>query len=90
MLKLKIPLKNPKPNIDEFMQIMSGKGPLRRVPLVEYVIDDTVMKPILESMMGRKWVDISDETGVLSNKTKFSNETVYNQNSSHGDILKCL
>lgn len=76
MLKLKIPLENPKPNIDEFMQIMSGKGPLRRVPLVEYIIDDAVMKPILESMMGRKWVNISDETGVLGNKTKFSKEHI--------------
>ena len=74
MSKLKLPLRNPKPNIDEFTQIMSGKGLLRRVPLVEYVVDDAVMKPILEEMIGRKWVDISKETGVLSNKIKFSKE----------------
>ncbi len=59
MSKIKVPLSNPKPNIDEFMQIMSGKGPIKRVPMVEYVIDDVLMKPILEDIMGRKWVDIS-------------------------------
>jgi len=72
--KIKLPLENPKPNIDEFIQIMAGKSPIKRIPIVEYVVDDAVMKPILEDMMGRKWVDISDETGVLSNKMKFSEE----------------
>ncbi|GAI55649.1 unnamed protein product, partial [marine sediment metagenome] len=74
MSKQRFPIENPKPNIDEFMQIMAGKETIKRVPLVEYVVDDAVMKLILEGMMGRKWVDISDETGVLSNKTKFSKE----------------
>jgi len=32
------------------------------------------MKPILKDLMGREWVDISDETGILSDKTKFSKE----------------
>ncbi len=74
MPKLKVPLSNPKPDIDEFMQIMAGEGQIKRVPLVEYVVNDASMKPILQDIMGRKWIDISDETGVLSDKTKFSKE----------------
>jgi len=40
MSNIKAPLGNPKPDIDEFMQIMAGEGPLKRVPLVEYVVDN--------------------------------------------------
>ena len=76
MSKYKVPIKKPKPDIDEFLKIMNGESSIKRVPLVEYVVDDVVMKPILEEMIGRKWVDISNETGVLSNKTKFSKDNL--------------
>ncbi|HEY3342415.1 MAG TPA: uroporphyrinogen decarboxylase family protein, partial [Anaerolineae bacterium] len=46
----------PKPNAAEFVNILMGRSPSKRVPLVEYLVDDTLMKPILGDMLGRKWV----------------------------------
>ena len=74
MNKLVVPLEKPKPDIKKFMDTMQGKVVPNKVPLVEYVIDNSIMKIILEDSLGRKWVDISDETGVLSDKTKMTKE----------------
>lgn len=52
-----IPLVEPKPDANQFIDILAGKTSSRRVPLVEYIVDDVVMKPILEGMMGRRWVE---------------------------------
>jgi len=41
---------------------LSGDKVPDRAPLVEYLIDNAVMRPILEKMMGRTWVDTSDQT----------------------------
>jgi uroporphyrinogen decarboxylase len=49
-----LPLKNPRPDIGGFLDIVMG----RRTgvpPLVEYLVDDVVMKPIVQDMMGRAW-----------------------------------
>jgi len=52
-----IPLKTSRPDAREYIDILAGKSASRRVPLVEYIIDDVVMKPILEGMMEREWVE---------------------------------
>ncbi len=51
-----VPLGKPEPDIDWFLDVVAGRKPISgRPPLVEYIIDDAVMKPILECL-GRKWV----------------------------------
>ncbi|UCD28956.1 MAG: hypothetical protein JSV03_00275 [Planctomycetota bacterium] len=57
----RVPLKKPKPDIQRFLNAMSGKKVPDRTPMVEYLIDDAIMKPILENMMHRQWVDTSDK-----------------------------
>jgi uroporphyrinogen decarboxylase len=52
-----IPLSHPKPNTKEFIDILLGKAQSTRVPLVEYLADDVLMKPIVTQMLGRQWVD---------------------------------
>lgn len=51
-----VPLKNPQPNAEEFIQSMKGEAVPSRVPLVEYVVDEVLMRPILAEMIGREWV----------------------------------
>ena len=51
-----IPVQNPTPNAEEWVNIITGKTQSNRVPLVEYLIDAVVMKPICEDMLGRTWV----------------------------------
>ncbi len=52
-----VPLQNPKPDAERFIATLMGKAQPERPPLIEYLIDPFVMRPILEELMGRKWVD---------------------------------
>lgn len=61
-----VPLKNPQPDIDAFLAAMDGKAIPDKPPLIEYLIDDALMRPILTNMLGREWVDhgeLRDQTG---------------------------
>ena len=50
-----LPLKKPRPDSRHFLDILMGRT--KDVPpLVEYLVDDVVMKPIVENMLGRAWV----------------------------------
>ncbi len=54
-----LPLAVPEPSAHEFINILAGKSRSRRVPLVEYIIDDVIMKPIATDLLGRRWVPFS-------------------------------
>jgi len=62
MSHLKVPLRKPQPDIARFLSAMAGRIMPERVPLVEYLVDNSVMKPILEGLLGRTWVDTSEKT----------------------------
>jgi uroporphyrinogen decarboxylase len=50
-----IPLKHPRPDARHFLDVLAGRK--KAVPpLVEYLVDDVVMKPIVESLLERPWV----------------------------------
>ncbi len=55
-----IPLKNPQPNAEKFINILLGTSQSTRVPLVEYIVDDVVMKPIVTDLLERNWVNPSE------------------------------
>ena len=50
-----IPTVRPKPDSDEFVAILMGRAPQRRTPLIEYLVDETVMRPIVEGILGKAW-----------------------------------
>jgi uroporphyrinogen decarboxylase len=52
----KLPLKNPTPNAGEFIDAVMGRKKLRRVPLVEYIVDESLLRPITTHLLGREWV----------------------------------
>lgn len=54
---INLPLGKPKPDAKEFIEILLNRKNPARVPLVEYLIDDILMKPIVTQMLGRQWVD---------------------------------
>jgi len=56
-----LPLKHPRPDAKEFIEILAGRKPQVRTPLVEYIVDDVVMKPILEGLLGRRWVEFGPD-----------------------------
>lgn len=49
--------------------------------MVEYLIDDAVMKPILENMMGRQWCDTADKTEYMGGQMDMSKESLDITNS---------
>ena len=61
-----VPLANPRPDIQGFLDTMDGKTVPDKPPLIEYLVDDALMRPILSDLLGREWVDhaeIADQTG---------------------------
>ncbi|MGA3243632.1 MAG: uroporphyrinogen decarboxylase family protein [Bacteroidota bacterium] len=75
MLTSHIPLARPKPDAGEFIDILMGRKPQVRTPLVEYIVDDVVMKPIVENLLGRQWVafgsDRDSQQAYLDNFIEF-------------------
>ncbi len=62
MLK-NIPLKTPKPDCKQFIDTLMDGSRRQSVPLVEYIVDDVVMKPIVTELLGRPWVALGQDRG---------------------------
>jgi len=77
MNRFNVPIEKPKPDIGRFIDIMNGRIIPDKPPLVEFTIDNMVMKPILEDMLGRKWVSTSDKIDYMGGQMDFSKENTY-------------
>ena len=53
---MRLPIQHPRPDGGEFIGILMGHGSASRVPLVEYIVDDVVMRPIATGLLQREWV----------------------------------
>ncbi len=69
-----VPLKNPQPNIQRFLDAILGRKVPEKVPMVEYLIDNVVMQPILEETLGRTWVQPSDKDEYMGGQMELSKE----------------
>jgi len=56
MSKLRVPLARPKPDCEAFLKAVLTDEELDRPRLVEYLVNEPVMRPIVE-MLGREWVE---------------------------------
>lgn len=64
MMNLKhVPLQKPKPDGNEFIDILMGRSKSNQTPLVEYIIDDVVMKPIVTDLLKREWINMGGDRG---------------------------
>jgi hypothetical protein len=50
-----IPVTHPNPDAGRFIDTLLGRTS-GKVPLVEYLVDETVQRPVLTEMLGREWV----------------------------------
>jgi len=63
----RLPLKNPRPDAAGFMDSLVGRRRGGRVPLVEYIVDDAVLRPVLETVCGRRWTpDLGDRDSLCA------------------------
>ena len=52
-----LPLQNAQPDAQGFVSVILGRARSERPPLVEYLVDDALRRPITENLLGRQWVD---------------------------------
>ena len=57
-----VPLEKPQPDCERFIRAMLGHEEPERPPLVEYIVDPFVMRPIVTELLGREWVDPVDRS----------------------------
>ncbi len=74
MEKLRVPLDRPKPDIDRFMAAMRGEVEPERPPLVEYIIDNKLLRWIEENLLGIQWIDVFDGAGLWEGKSALTGE----------------
>jgi uroporphyrinogen decarboxylase len=75
MMLKNLPVENPKPDVKHFIDFLMGRTRDGRVPLVEYIVDDVLMRPIVRDLLGRSWVpeqaDRGSQTAFLDNFIAF-------------------
>ncbi len=74
MSTYKVPLAHPRPDIGHFMRAMRGEIAPEKPPMVEYLVDNALMKPILEDLLHREWIDTSDKTEYMGGQMDLSGE----------------
>jgi uroporphyrinogen decarboxylase len=58
-----IPYQSPRPDVQRFIDILLGRRDTHHVPLIEYIVDDVVMEPIVTGMLGRAWSEFGTDRG---------------------------
>ena len=53
---LNLPVQHPHPDASRFINTLMGRTHDTYVPLVEYLVDEVVMQPIMTGLLGRAWV----------------------------------
>jgi uroporphyrinogen decarboxylase len=61
MLLHSLPLKHPQPDAKKFIDILMGRITTQGAPLVEYLVDDVVMRPIITELLERRWIEASGD-----------------------------
>jgi len=72
----RVPIEKPKPNIKKFIDTALGKIEPEEPPLVEYLIDNALMRPVTEKLLGRKWIDPPDLEEYMGGQMDFSKENI--------------
>jgi uroporphyrinogen decarboxylase len=53
-----LPLTRPSPDVNKFIATLTGKTKSTfPPPLIEYLVDDAVMRPVVTDLLGRRWVE---------------------------------
>jgi len=61
-----VPLSNPQPDAKRFIDVILGRADGSKPPLIEYIVDPTLTKPITTDLLGREWIDPAGDRESLS------------------------
>ncbi len=70
-----LPLKEPRPDAARFIDALTGKVQPGAPPLVEYLVDDLVMQPVVEDLLEADWVPQSTAVLKPDRDTKSDRDT---------------
>ena len=56
-----VPLADPRPDAGRFIDVVMGRVRAADPPMVEYLVDEVVMRPIVVDLLGRSWVEAGDD-----------------------------
>ncbi len=60
-----LPLETPRPDAARFVDVLMGRARGGPVPLVEYIVDEAVLRPVVEGLLGRAWApDVGDRASL--------------------------
>ena len=51
-----LPVKHPRPDAATFVEGIMGRDQSGGTRLVEYIVDEMVMRPVVTELLGREWV----------------------------------
>jgi uroporphyrinogen decarboxylase len=60
-----LPVAHPEPDARQFINVLMGRARDAPPPLVEYLVDDVVRKPIVTGLLGQTWVEASGDRASL-------------------------
>lgn len=72
----RVPLEKPKPDIENFIDSDLGKVEPDKPPMVEYLIDNALIRLVTEKLLGRKWVDTPDLVEYMGGQMDFLKENI--------------
>ncbi len=58
---IKVPLSNPKPDIDNFIKVIKGEIIPQKPPLVELFLDYEIVRDISKNFLNKQWVETSED-----------------------------
>ncbi|MCM8789230.1 MAG: hypothetical protein NC907_05515, partial [Candidatus Omnitrophica bacterium] len=58
---IKVPLTKPEPDIKNFVEVITGKKIPEKPPLIELFIDYELVREISKTVLGRQWVEPSED-----------------------------
>lgn len=73
---MRLPIARPRPDVERFRRFVTGADRGGRPPLIEYLVDRQLMRPIVSEGLGRTWVDAepgdpASQTAYLDNFIAF-------------------
>jgi len=75
MMLQNLPVQCPEPDGKRFIDLLMGRVRGAQTPLVEYLVDEAVMRPIVTELLGREWVqagaDRTSQSAYLDNFIAF-------------------
>ncbi len=72
-----VPLEHPAPDAPAFIRCLMGEEIPDKPPMVEYLVDEVLMQPILTEMMGREWVPVQSGGTTATVSGQGARETAY-------------